>query len=62
MTLVPGIVLTVIGVILYAVAGMLPPVATKFARIGGIILAVIGIILIIWWAVSSALFIGVSPI
>jgi multisubunit Na+/H+ antiporter MnhG subunit len=58
MSFVTGIIITIIGVILYAVSSMLPPGATTIARIGGIILAIIGIIIIILAAVGVALFIA----
>ena len=54
MSLVGGIILLIIGIILYAIAGMLPPVATKIARILGIILAIIGVILIVLAALGVA--------
>jgi hypothetical protein len=46
-SLVTGIIITIIGVILYSISSMLPPGANTIARITGIILAIIGIVLII---------------
>lgn len=45
--LIGGIIALVIGVILYAVKGYMPPVAEKFAIVAGIILSIIGIVLIV---------------
>ena len=46
-SLVTGIIITIIGVIFYSISSMLPPCANTIARIVGIILAIVGIILII---------------
>ncbi len=56
MSLVSGIILTVIGVILYAISSMIPPGASTIARIGGIILAIIGIVVIILAALGVGLY------
>ncbi len=39
MSLVGGIIVLIIGIILYAIAGMLPPVGARITRILGIVLA-----------------------
>jgi hypothetical protein len=46
-SLVTGIIITIIGVIFYSISRMLPPCVNTIARIVGIILAIVGIILII---------------
>jgi hypothetical protein len=46
-SLVTGIIITIIGVIFYSISRMLPPCANTISRIVGIILAIVGIILII---------------
>lgn len=44
---VTGIIILIIGIILYAFAPRFPPVASTIGLIAGVILAVIGLILII---------------
>lgn len=52
--IVTGIILLVIGVILYAIQSLLPPEGRKAASIGGIILVIVGIILIVLGAIGYA--------
>ena len=52
--LVEGIIVLVIGVILFAIQGLLPPGGRKAASIGGIILVIVGIILIVLGALGIA--------
>ena len=58
-----GIIVLVIGIILFAIRGLLPVGAQKFAEIGGLILCIIGIILIIIGALGVAfLSLGAIPL
>lgn len=45
--LIEGIIVLIIGVILFAIQSLIPPEARKLAYIAGLILVVIGIILIV---------------
>lgn len=53
--LIEGIIILVIGVILFAIQGLLPPGGRKAAEIGGIVLVIIGILLIVLGALGIAL-------
>jgi hypothetical protein len=57
MSLIGGIILLVVGIVLFAVSRALPPPASTIAYWLGIVLAVIGLILIIVAVVGIALFI-----
>ena len=48
------------AILLYTIAGMLPPVATRIVRILGIVLAIIGIILIVLSDVEVAFVLALS--
>ena len=52
MSLVTGVIITIIGVLFYLISRKLPTCANIIARMVGIILAVIGIILIVFGAVK----------
>lgn len=52
--IIEGIIILVIGIILFAVQGLLPPGGRKAAEYGGIALAIIGIILIVIGAIGIA--------
>ena len=53
--LIEGIIILIIGIVLFAIRGLLPPRGQTAAEIGGIILVILGIILIVLGALGIAL-------
>ncbi len=52
--LIEGIIVLVIGVILFAIQSILPPDARKFAYVAAVILVIIGLVLIVLGALGYA--------
>jgi hypothetical protein len=53
--LITGVILLIIGIVLFAVSRALPPVANTIAYWLGILLAVVGVIVIVVWLLTGAI-------
>jgi TRAP-type C4-dicarboxylate transport system permease small subunit len=56
--LIEGIIILVIGIILFAIESVIPPEARRFTRIIAIILVIVGAILILLGALGYAFLTG----
>jgi uncharacterized membrane protein YczE len=54
--LIEGIIVLIIGVVLFAIQSIIPPEGRKVAYVGAVILVIIGIVLIVLGALGYAFF------
>jgi uncharacterized membrane protein YczE len=54
--LIEGIIVLIIGVVLFAIQSIIPPDARKIAYIAAVILVIIGLVLIVLGAIGYAFF------